>query len=526
MRRHTQYHNYRSYSFLFPSSTYSRNNYYQYYNPRLRFQPAYHSHLAPISTYTTPRSQYQSVPLTTILSLPEPITVFDNVELSKDIAVPVVPALPVIYRRPDSSRQSNINNERLVRASAMRERLLKDIQQSISEIDQELSSLKGRSTGSRFISPRLPPIEDKRDNIIPRTAPMLSDDERFWPQRPKRIYQVVPRITSEVRKTSLNTTPRFIENISPELFTGPYHYGQETDEMDILDDDHENPEFKSSYEEISQLSTHEAFPINRYNHGQSDSTRNRALVRMPNYIDNLETRITELTEELRQRNMIDANILQSSTTSTVNELTSVRRYNTEDAPLPRKTVSEPNMQISSENISTTEQPSSNKVESSLNNTIVSKPIKHLHLPITTEGAPSSSSQPTKTSNNQTTTDTNHISNNVTTDLRSKEQRHSVDTGHLTVSTELETLLNDNRKKMLMREFHPSQQRQLEMQTDENNNQHVEETEQEKIDITTKPSVTPISTAASMKTFPISIYDDMQIQTTRNNNNSNEDQREK
>ncbi|CAF4323553.1 unnamed protein product, partial [Rotaria magnacalcarata] len=87
-----------------------RNTHYQYYNPRLRLQQNLYSNATPTSTYSTPRSQYQSQTLTTISDLPEPISVFDTVETSKNHQSPVTP-LPVIYRSENTSRPSIINNE-------------------------------------------------------------------------------------------------------------------------------------------------------------------------------------------------------------------------------------------------------------------------------------------------------------------------------------------------------------------------------------------------------------------------------
>ncbi|CAF5097669.1 unnamed protein product [Rotaria magnacalcarata] len=80
----------------------------------------------------------------------------------------------------------------------------------------------------------------------------------------------------------------------------------------------------------------------------------------------------------------------------------------------------------------------------------------------------------------------------------------------------------------MKESHTSQQQQQQQQqqeqTNENNTQHVKETETKKIDETPRQVATVISASPSKKVLPISIFDDMQIQSTRNNDNTNGDQR--
>ncbi|CAF2151508.1 unnamed protein product [Rotaria magnacalcarata] len=524
MRRHTQNYNYRNYSFLFPtSSTHLRNTHYQYYNPRLRLQQNLYSNATPTSTYSTPRSQYQSQTLTTISDLPEPISVFDTVETSKNHQSPVTP-LPVLYRSENTSRPPIINNERFAKASAMRERLLKDIQRNINEIDQELSSLKGRPPISRHISQRLPPLEDRREILTSRTIALSNDEDRFWPNKPKRVYQVVPRISSEIIRTSQSTSPKLTDNITPDLFVGQYHYGVEIDEMEILDDDPENTDFKSTFEEVSRFNAHEIYSLNRFRREQSDATKNRALVFIPQYIDNLETRINELTEELHQNNLTVRNILQSSAVTSVHELSSVSRYDSQDFQLHRQTAAEPKLQNSSESLFNSHEPTTNKIESNSNNTMLLKPIKHSHLSTNTQEALVPSSQRIKSPENNM----NHVSSDVHNEFQSKEQLKSVDTGHLFIAAQLERISDDQRKNTFMKESHTSQQQQQQQQqqeqTNENNTQHVKETETKKIDETPRQVATVISASPSKKVLPISIFDDMQIQSTRNNDNTNGDQR--
>ncbi|CAF4636747.1 unnamed protein product, partial [Rotaria sp. Silwood2] len=211
MHRRNQNNDYRNYSFLLPSSSSSsRNAHYQYYDRRLRSRQTLYSNATPVPTYSTPRAQHQYQPSTTISDLVEPISVFDNLEPSKHHRSPVT-SLPLTYKPPNPSRQSSINNERLTTASVMRERLLKDIQENISEIDQELSSLKKRPSISHYVPPHLSPIAGVRQTSSHKKTPLPNDDKKIWPNKPKRVYQVVPRITSETKKTSQQSTPKLPE---------------------------------------------------------------------------------------------------------------------------------------------------------------------------------------------------------------------------------------------------------------------------------------------------------------------------
>ncbi|CAF3601330.1 unnamed protein product [Rotaria sordida] len=527
MRRYNQNNEYRNYSFLHSSNSLSsRNAHYQYYDRRLRTRQDSYSYATPILTHSTPRTtQHQDQSSTAISNLAEPTSVVNNHELSKYHRSSVT-SLPIIYKPPNLSRQSSINDERLATTSVMREHLLKDIQRNISEIDQELSLLKRRPSISHYVSPRLAPIVDVRQMSSGNKIPLPNDEKQIWPNKPKRIYQVVPRITSETKITSQQSTPKLSKQMSSNLFVGQYHYGPEIDEIEIRENDPENSDIKSTYDEISQFNFHETFSLNQVHGQQSDLPKNRALILVPQYVDNYNIRTNESTEDLHQNNPIDTNFARSLTVTSLHDLTTSSKLNIKDFPLLIQTAPESKqLQILSENIVNSHE-SSNPVESNLTNTILSKPIKHSRLSTRAQETLSLCSQTMKNPDNDNTDfDMNYFFSDFGNEYEGEEDLISIDPYHFAPPTASEIIPDDNRStNTLIRQSqtslpnsHASQQ--------ENNNQYVKETEKKKIDASTKHIVTSISTSPSTKMLPISIDDDIQTQSVRNNNNSNEHQPE-
>ncbi|CAF4052394.1 unnamed protein product [Rotaria sp. Silwood2] len=527
MHRRNQNNDYRNYSFLLPSSSSSsRNAHYQYYDRRLRSRQTLYSNATPVSTYSTPRAQHQYQPSTTISDLVEPISVFDNLEPSKHHRSPVT-SLPLTYKPPNPSRQSSINNERLTTASVMRERLLKDIQENISEIDQELSSLKKRPSISHYVPPHLSPIVGVRQTSSHKKTPLPNDDKKIWPNKPKRVYQVVPRITSETKKTSQQSTPKLPEQTTSNLFVGQYHYGPEIDEIEIRENDPENSDLKSTFDEVSQFNFHEIFSLDQFRRQQSDLSQHRALILVPEYVENHNMTINESTEDLHQKNPIDTNFARSSTVASLHDLASSSKLNIQDFQLLMQTAPEPKIQIATENVVNSHEPS-DKEEANLNNTILSKPIKHSRLSIRTQETLSLSSQTMKNPENSTNFDTNYFFSDFGNDYEGEEDLISIDPYNFVPPTESEIMPDDNRSNILIRQSQtslPNPHASEQQQTIENNNQYIKETEKKKIDATTKHIVTAISASPSTKMLPVSIDDNIQTQSARNKNNSNEHQQQ-
>ncbi|CAF5173841.1 unnamed protein product, partial [Rotaria magnacalcarata] len=270
MRRHTQTNDFRHYSFLPPSiKTSPRNAHYQYYDRRLRAQQNVYSNMTPISTYSSSRAQHHSRTSTTVSDLGEPISAFHDIE-PPVYHQSAVTSLPLVHQPSNISRQASINNERIARASVMRERMLQNIQQNISEIDQELSSLKKRPSISHHIPPRLTPLVNIQSASAHKSTPSPNVESKNWPNKQKKVYQVVPRISSEMSKTSQLSTPKLMTNFITDSFVGQYHYGPEVEEIEINDNDPENEDLKSTYDEISQFNFHETFTGDQFLREQSN----------------------------------------------------------------------------------------------------------------------------------------------------------------------------------------------------------------------------------------------------------------
>ena len=147
------------------------------------------------------------------------------------------------YRRSSSNRmppigsnqtRSNVNRLTLVdeirldleSASNFRQRLLTNIEETMVDIDRELTTLQMNS--SRLNQP----------------LPKLKSKSEVWPKKTKRTYQVVPRI---------QPVPRFQ--------FGRYHYAIEVAELELEPNDFENiettVEITNSYQDM--IKTTESF---------------------------------------------------------------------------------------------------------------------------------------------------------------------------------------------------------------------------------------------------------------------------
>ncbi|CAF3444133.1 unnamed protein product [Rotaria socialis] len=519
MRRHTQNNDFRHYSFLPPSSkTSARNTHYQYYDRRLRTKQNIYSNMTQIPTYSSPRSPYHSQSSTTVADLGEPISAFH------DIAPPVyrqsaVTSLPLVRQPSNISRQASINNERMARASVMRERILQGIQHNMSEIDQELSSLKKRPSISHHIPPRLTPLVNTQPTSAHKSTPSPNVESKNWPNKQKKVYQVVPRISSEMSKTSQVSTPKLMMNFITDSFVGQYHYGPEVEEIEIDDNDPENEDLKSTYDEISQFDFHETFTLDQFLREQSNLPQNRALISVPEYVDNEDTRMNESTEELDEKNLIDTNTVRPSTVTSLRELTSVGKLNIQDFQSLIQTAPELKIEVPSEPQTVNIEESPHAIDTNLANTILSKPMRHSRLSIRTQDTLSLSSQTTKNPDNNNNNHTNYFFSDFGNEFEGEEDLISIDPYNFAPPTESELMSEDNRSNVLMRQSQTSllnphaSQKQQQQQHIENNNLYLEETEKKKIDASTKQSVTAISASPSMKMLPISIADNTQTNSS-------------
>lgn len=187
MRRYNQNNDNRFYAYLSPgnsgssrhssSNSTNRNAHYQYYNPRLRTQQQIQRNLLEYqysnaspnrslpalygSAHYQPPSFLDELPpasANSISDLGEPISVFDDIKPLEYQRSFVVPALTSSYVPPDPTRRPSASDIRLATAQGLREQLLTDIQESINDIDRELTSLERRPSGPRYVPPRFSPI--------------------------------------------------------------------------------------------------------------------------------------------------------------------------------------------------------------------------------------------------------------------------------------------------------------------------------------------------------------------------------
>ena len=194
MRRYSQNNDNRYYAFLTSSGSSSsrnssshstnRNAHYQYYDPRLRTQqqaqqtlyeyqfsglsPTRSQHSLYGSARYQPPSFLPELPSSSadsIADLGEPISIFDDVKPLERRRSIVTPALTSTYVPPDPTRRPSASDVRLATAQAVRERLLMDIEQSIDDIDREITSLERRPSGPRYLPPRFSPIAEFEVNV-------------------------------------------------------------------------------------------------------------------------------------------------------------------------------------------------------------------------------------------------------------------------------------------------------------------------------------------------------------------------
>ena len=267
MHRYRQGNDYRQYSFLAPTT--AQNNYYQLYRSRSENRPSI--------SYTT-SDFFQQYPTTTRISdLAEPLSVFDDVRFSRPRQPNPGPLAPV-YERINTDRQVTLHATRFQTACAFRERLLIDIQQNITEIDQELSLLERRPIMSRPAPLRLTSMSQR--------APPVYYPKRIQPRRPSRVYQVIPRIPDPPKKVIPRAKPTPIRQQPPAaVLLVHYHYGPEIEENEISKGDPENVDLESTVNELVDLTSHQAISLDPFRRVQSALPANRVSIFIPEYID-------------------------------------------------------------------------------------------------------------------------------------------------------------------------------------------------------------------------------------------------
>ena len=187
-----------------------------------------------------------------------------------------------------------------------------------------------------------------------------------WPNKPKRVYEVIPSLNSDSRKTSrqssvnvqkentkisepqspltptrsigkrkdnesifcfsisLNVLLRSDTSISSIQFRGQYHYAPEVEEIEIIPTDPENSEHKSTYSELREASFHEPLNVNDFIRNASATPQSRALILLPEFGDNSQIEPQEQTDDLFENNQHDADIARLLSAGSLHELVSTR----------------------------------------------------------------------------------------------------------------------------------------------------------------------------------------------------------
>ncbi|CAF3330528.1 unnamed protein product [Rotaria socialis] len=407
------------------SNSTNRNAHYQYYDPRLRTRQQAQQSLyeyqysstspnrkSPGSIYGSPRRQPSYQPPSFLQELPsssadsisdlgEPISVFDDIQPLEYRRGIVAPALSSTYMPPDPSQRVSLNDNRIATAQALREQLLNDIQHSIVDIDRELTSLDKRTPVPRYLPPRFSPIVEfdahdvnpfrqiKKTNKpvsvpVKKTVPIVtspmsktiqqtsahssiakensSANSQTWPNKPKRIYQVIPSLTSDSRKTSRQSsvgaqhehikiseiysnqsTPKLVDksiSSSKLQLRGQYHYGPEVEETEILPNDPENTDHKSTLDEMEGTNQYEPLNTDEFLRELSPPPQSRAMINVPEFSGNNQLESRESAEDFIHKNQIDSNNARVLTANSLHDLTPTKDLMIPDTELLIQTAPE------------------------------------------------------------------------------------------------------------------------------------------------------------------------------------------
>lgn len=479
----------RSYSYLSSTTSIpSQNAHYQYYNFRLPTQQSLYSNTTSIVKYTSPHSQLSR----NITDLVQSISAFDNYQLPIHHQS-TIPTFPSIYIPSNSSRRTSVSDSRLATASAMRERLLTDIQNNINEIDQEISLLERRTSYLHYTPSRLSSISTYK-------KPSLLNNNQLWPDKPKRIYEVIPRIPSED-----NSISKFTDQTASLSYIGQYHYGPEVEENEIAENDPENSDRKSIIHEISEYNFQEPFSLDKYYHEQSPLPHDRALIFVPEYVDDNKIESNQIAEDISSTNHpIDINTAQLTTVKSSNYTGSSNKLNIEDF--------QSLVQTAPKSL-TTEKRETNSI-----NTILSTPVQHTRLSRKieeTHTSPSSQQTNIETKKN-TNIDTKYFFSEF--ENEGEEDLISIDPTHLIIPTDLDVFPDDNISNIIIRQ---SQTSLLNPHTTEGKlilKENTIETESKKIDSKKKDIITSTSNLSTK------IKDTKQPQLTETKSRVNQTQR--
>lgn len=456
------------------------------------------------------------------------------------------------------------------------------------------------------------------------TKESVSGTNQSWPNKQKRIYQVIPSLTGDSRKTSRQSSfgpqpeqikvteilsaqsrPKSSEKsnfflvklchcflflslgiLSPKpQLRGQYHYGPEAEEIEILKNDPENAEHKSTIGDMEETNFYETLSADQFLRESSAQPHSRAVINVPEFGGNSQLDSHETAEDLIQHDEIDTNNARARTAKSTYELTPAKELTIHDTESLIQTAPERRIESGrkSQNIIINHEspPNSNIAFEIDNNAILSKPIENsrpstkasrttpiaanddliekvstLHLPTidsTTAGVIASPSPrpplPPPTDNNVAGV-VAYFFSDFSNENESDDDTIPIDQNNFTVPPNADVISDDiisnnlltqsQASLLILHSSHVPQQQQQEPRqptsamssTIKNNIEHRkveenEEIESREIDETKKPiitttSVLPSSSPSPKEILPTPMIDDMQTQFSRKNSTSNDD----
>jgi hypothetical protein len=281
-----------------------------------------------------------------------------------------------------------------------------------------MRAIKPASVSSKKMIPALAsPVrkQPSQTSAHSTTNERNSSNSQMWPNKPKRVYEVIPRLTSESKKTSRQSSVggqheqiKITEIQSPQSpsgtmeknmsqksanlqLRGQYHYGPEAEEIVILSNDPENIDHQSALDDTREAGLYETLNTDQFLRTQSTAPHSRATIFVPEYSGDSQIGFHELTEDLIPNDKIDTNIARSSTATSSHELTSMKEINIQDTESLIQTAPEARIEpevkprIASRSTITPDE-LYHETETDLtnqNNPIISKAVKHSRPATTT-----------------------------------------------------------------------------------------------------------------------------------------------
>jgi hypothetical protein len=301
---------------------------YSYYEPRLRSNTtfAYHPFESDVAHSTTG------------IDTNESLSVFDRIQSMDHRQLRPMPLV---------STNTLPTSNRLTDARTLRERLLADIQETIGEIDRDLSIFLPSSPVVHRVTPRRPLFNNRTSSHVFQQG-TTHIQQQSWPDKPRRAYQVVPNLINESTKISRssshdvkhNSTLKFVDQSQSHAFLGQYHYAPEVDEIEVHPNDAENVQYDSIMSEPFQPDTFKIESTANYLRQVSNLSEHHAILFVPQFGDNRHLTMNECVDEFMPNEPNDAHTVRPLIASPLDGFPSIEKINIENLSLLIRTASE------------------------------------------------------------------------------------------------------------------------------------------------------------------------------------------